>query len=113
MAWPFRNKSQPVHFFKRIDVPAIAAGALKEYDRENTLRHFRKFAPYSNFHLVNDSQVSLDIVFDYNPDRSIKVIAGGTGDSKNQPFSSFTIENLDAATSTDAGEVFLQIETIR
>ncbi len=101
-----------VQFFKRIDVPVITAGSIVLYDRETALKAYRRFSPFINFHIVNDSQVSLDVTFDYNPNRRIKILSGGTGDSKNQPFETFTIKNLDSSLSTAANEVFLQIETI-
>lgn len=101
-----------VRFFTRINVPILTAGEIKAYSEEDTLRVYRKFTPFMNFHLVNDSINPLEIMFDYNPKRSIRVLSGGTGDSKNQPFWSFTIKN-DGTTSTTATEVFFQIETIR
>ncbi len=103
----------PVYFLKRIDVPALNAGAVKEYDAENTLRKYRQFMPFSNFQIVNDSAAELEFTLDYSENKRIKVLSGGVKAVRNQPFSCFTIKNLSAAIATEGDDVTIELETIR
>lgn len=103
----------PVYFLQQITIPALVAGKLIDYDQENTLRHYRKFMPFSNIQLVNTSEVNVEIVLDYSTIRKLLVLAGGTKALRNQPFSSFSVQNKDAAVATAAGDIMIELETIR
>jgi hypothetical protein len=103
----------PVSFLQQISVPALAAGEIKDYDQENTLRHYRKFMPFSNIQLVNTSAVDVEVVLDYSTIRKLLVLAGGTKALRNQPFSSFSVKNKDVSVATAAGELMIELETIR
>lgn len=103
----------PVFFLQQITVPALAAGELKDYDQENTLRHYRKFMPFSNIQLVNTSPVDVEVVLDYSTIRKLLVLAGGTKALRNQPFSSFSVKNKDTSVATADGDIMIELETIR
>lgn len=103
----------PIYFLKRIDVPALAAGAVKEYDAENTLRKYRLFMPFTNFQIVNDSAAELEFVLDYSDNKRIKVLSGGVKAVRNQPFNSFVIKNISAAIATEGDDITIELETIR
>ncbi len=105
--------SEPLYFFKEISVPALSAGALILYDSEVALRTMRKFTPFSNIQLVNTSTVDLEVILDYNPNKKLIVLAGGTKALRNQPFYSFSIKNMDSVVATTANEVIIELETIR
>lgn len=102
-----------VFFFRTILVPALTPGQLVLYDSETALRVFRKFSPYSNIQVVNTSTAAIELLLDYNPDRKLIVLAGGTKALRNQPFDSFSVKNTDAAISISASAVFIELETIR
>lgn len=103
----------PIFFFREIDVPALAVGQTVMYDEEVALRDCRKFTPFSNIQVVNTSECDIDILLDYNPNRKLIVLGGGTKALRNQPFSCFSIKNTDAVIATTAGQVFIELETIR
>lgn len=103
----------PVFFLKRIDVPALAAGAVKEYDAENTLRACRKYLPFTNFQIVNDSAAEVEFTLDYSTNKRIKVLSGGVKAVRNQPFYSFVIKNISAAIATEGDDITIELETIR
>lgn len=105
--------SKPIFFFKLISVPVLAAGGMKMYDEETALRPYRKFTPFSNIQMINTSPVNIEVLLDYNPDRKLIVLAGGTKALRNQPFYCFSIKNTDVAVATAADEVIIELETIR
>lgn len=109
----FLFPSNPVFFLQQISVPVLAAGAMKDYDQENTLRHYRKFMPFTNIQVVNTSTVDIEVVLDYSTIRKVLVLAGGTKALRNQPFSSFSVKNVDALAATLADDVMIELETIR
>lgn len=104
---------KPIYFFREISVPQLIPGQIMIYDEETTLRNFRKFTPYTNIQMVNTSQCIVEFLLDYNPSRKLIVLGGGTKALRNQPFYSFSIRNTDTTITILAGEVFIELETIR
>jgi len=104
---------ESIFFFKEISVPALSAGAMILYDEEVTLKKYRKFTPFSNIQVVNTSNANLEIILDYNPDKKLIVLSGGTKALRNQPFRAFSIKNTDVSVSTITDDVIIELETIR
>ena len=109
----FLFPASPIYFLKRIDVLALAAGAVQEYDAENTLRACRKFMPFTNFQIVNDSAAEVEFTLDYSTNKRIKVLSGGVKAVRNQPFNSFVIKNISSSIATEADDITIELETIR
>ena len=104
---------KPIYFYKCFEVPALEPQASIEYDRENTLRHFRKFMPFTNMQIVNTSDCEMEMILDYSQAKKLIILAGGTKALRNQPFSSWILKNNDDTLSTEAGQVIVELETIR
>jgi len=102
-----------IFFFQTILVPGLTPGQMVLYDAETALRPFRKFSPFSNIQVVNTSTAAIELILDYNPDRKLIVLAGGTKALRNQPIRSFSVKNTDAIISIPASGVFIELETIR
>lgn len=104
---------QPVYFYKQIYVPALAPDQLQMYDEENTLRHYRKFIPFTNIQIVNTSEADIEILLDYSREKRLIVLAGGTKALRNQPFRCWSVKNLDDVITTTATDINIELETIR
>ena len=108
------SRSPPhMAFRKSFRVPAIAPGEQIEYDREDTLRHFRSFSPFFTFSITNASNAELEVLFDYNPNSVLPCARQGAASSKNIPFTSFLIKNTSVSISTGANDVIIIIERIQ
>ncbi|MDD5614887.1 MAG: hypothetical protein PHH85_01645 [Candidatus Methanoperedens sp.] len=105
------RKPPPPPFFQIFYVPALAAGATKDYDAENTLRAYRKFAPFVNAQVINTSSVNIEVSFDYNANRKIFSAAGGAPGTHNQPFWSFQVKNIGSNPTQD-NQVIIWIEKL-
>jgi hypothetical protein len=107
--WPFQSPPPP--FFQIFYVPGLAAGAIKDYDSENTLRAYRKFAPFINAQVTNLSAQNIEVSFDYNSSRKIFSSAGGAPGTHNQPFWSFQVKNIGSGATSD-NQVIIWIEKL-
>lgn len=103
---------KPVYFFRRISLPALTAGSCITYDLDGYLRTCRKFVPFSNFQLVNDSETELEILLDFSPNKKLRCLGKGTKAIRNQPFNSFIIYNVGTV-DTGTDDIQIELETIR
>lgn len=102
----------PIYFLQYIELPAQTATEVLTYDLDGLLKHYRRFSPFTNFQLVNNSSIEFEVRFDYSVNKRIKILGGAVKAVKNQPFNSFQILNLSGVTS-EAGKVTIELETIR
>ncbi len=100
---PFRHK---------FSVPAIAAGGLKVYDEENTLRHYRHFIPFSFMFVQNMSSVPIFVRCDYNQYNQMDIPSKGNQTFSSVPFRSFEIINQSTETAILDGEIDIWVERI-
>ena len=100
---PFRHK---------FSVPAIPAGSLIVYDEENTLRHYRKFIPFTFLFVQNMSSVGIYVTCDYNQNNQMDIPSKGNQTFSSVPFRSFSIENQSSETAILSGEIDVWVEHI-
>lgn len=94
-----------------ISVPALIAGQTTLYDEETTLRHLRYWMPFSSMHIVNkNTTVSVEIMLDYSPTKSIICLSNGIKDIGGQPIRTFSVKNTHGVDALVAGDVAIVLE---
>jgi len=94
---------------KTISLAAIAAGAMKQYDRNSSeLRSaLRQFDCFNTISIMNNSTELIQVNLDFTDYKAIYVPAGTILGKDNITFQEFEVHNLDSANTTAVKEVFI------
>lgn len=110
-----RQKSSTVGFQRRIDVPAIAAGAERQYDVDTSSdiqALLRRFGSGNFLTVVNLDAEPVEVRLDYMPGRALYAPAGSVVTEDDTMFQAFSIRNIGAA-ATVAGRVIITFGNVR
>ena len=99
-------------YLKRISLPAIAAGAIKQYlfDSNELKGGIRKYKYYNKISVVNGDDIDLELQLDLG--KAFPVPAGGILELNNLRYDGFNIKNTHATEALVADKAIVMVEVI-
>ena len=110
-----REKSRLVGFQRRIDVPAIDAGAERQYDVDTSpdiQALLRRFGSGNFINVVNLDAEPVEVRLDYMPRRALYAPGGSVVTEDDTMFQAFSVKNIGHA-PTVAGRVVITFGNVR
>ncbi len=99
-------------FVKRISLPAIAAGTIKQYlfDSEELKAGIRKYKYYNKISIVNGDDIDIELQLNLN--KAFPIPAGGVLTLENLRYDGFNIKNTDSANALVADKAIVMVEVV-
>lgn len=106
-----RAESRKNGVFRSISLGALAAKALKQYDRDNAdLRSInRQFSAFNRIEVINNSSVKIYVDLDFTTQKRLAVNANSVFIKDSVMFQEFNVTNASTTTAISDGEVDITV----